>query len=182
MKDLILTDRLYLRPWNEDDAEVLYKYASDDRVGPACGWTVHKDVEESRRVIRDILSAPETYAMCDKVTDEPIGSIALMKNDAPSHIEGDLELGYWLAVPYWGRGLTPEAVRRMLLYAFDELGTQNVWIGYFDGNEKSKRVAEKCGFRFIERDENVPWPATGETKNINYSRISKEEFYNDKNI
>jgi RimJ/RimL family protein N-acetyltransferase len=34
-------------------------------------------------------------------------------------------------------------------YAFDELGISTIWCGYFDGNEKSKRVNEKCGFRFL---------------------------------
>ena len=54
------TPRLLLRPWEESDAEALYELAKDPDVGPAAGWNVHKDVEESREIIRTILSAPGT--------------------------------------------------------------------------------------------------------------------------
>ena len=72
------TERLFLRPWTTEDAESLYRYASDDRVGPIAGWSAHKSVEESRQIIRDVLSAEETYVVVLKETDEPVGSIGLM--------------------------------------------------------------------------------------------------------
>ena len=46
------TKRLILRPWNESDAESLYEYAKDDRVGPIAGWPVHTSVENSREIIK----------------------------------------------------------------------------------------------------------------------------------
>ena len=63
---MIETERLILRPWNETDAESLYEYAKDDRVGPIAGWPPHTSVENSREVIKTVLSAPETYAVCLK--------------------------------------------------------------------------------------------------------------------
>ena len=69
------TERLILRPWSEDDAGELYKYAKDIDVGPMAGWPVHTSVENSREIIRTVLSAPETYAVCLKETGKPIGSI-----------------------------------------------------------------------------------------------------------
>lgn len=39
------TKRLILRPWKEEDAEELYKYASHPDVGPIAGWAVHTSVE-----------------------------------------------------------------------------------------------------------------------------------------
>ncbi len=57
------TERLILRPWRESDAEALYDYARDERVGPIAGWPVHTSVENSREIIRDVLSAEETYAV-----------------------------------------------------------------------------------------------------------------------
>ena len=53
------TKRLILRPWKEEDAEELYKYASHPDVGPIAGWAVHTSVENSRDIIREVLSAPE---------------------------------------------------------------------------------------------------------------------------
>ena len=63
---ILKTKRLILRPWREDDAQELYKYAADPEVGPAAGWPPHTGVENSREIIRDVLSAPETYAVCLK--------------------------------------------------------------------------------------------------------------------
>ena len=57
---ILETERLILRPWEETDAEDLYEYAKDTRVGPVCGWMPHTDAENSREIIRDVLSGPET--------------------------------------------------------------------------------------------------------------------------
>ena len=72
------TERLILRPWEDKDAEDLYEYAKDDRIGPAAGWPVHTSVRNSLDIIRTVLSAPETYAVCLKEDGKPIGSIGLM--------------------------------------------------------------------------------------------------------
>ena len=54
------TKRLILRPWTEADAEALYKYASDERVGPLAGWPPHTSVENRREIIRAVLSKEGT--------------------------------------------------------------------------------------------------------------------------
>ncbi len=145
------TSRLILRPWHEDDAQSLYKYASNEAVGPVAGWPPHTSVENSREVIRTILSAPETYAVVLKTTGEPVGSAGIMLGDgvhSATMEAGDAEIGYWIGKPYWGQGLIPEAVCRLLHRCFEELGIPTVWCGYYDGNVKSRRVMEKCGFVF----------------------------------
>ena len=48
------TDRLILRPWEETDAESLYEYAKDERVGPIAGWPPHTSVENSREIIKTV--------------------------------------------------------------------------------------------------------------------------------
>ena len=73
---MLETKRLILRPWQETDAESLYEYAKDPDVGPPAGWPVHTSVENSREIIRNVLSVPETYAVCLK-NGQPIGSIGL---------------------------------------------------------------------------------------------------------
>ena len=71
---ILETSRLILRPWQESDAQDLYEYASSPEVGPIAGWPVHTSVENSREIIRNVLSAPETYALIDKRTNRAIGS------------------------------------------------------------------------------------------------------------
>lgn len=66
------TKRLILRPWQEEDAASLYRYASDPQVGPIAGWPVHTSEENSREIIRVVLSAPETYAVVPKDGGEAV--------------------------------------------------------------------------------------------------------------
>ncbi len=75
---MIKTNRLILRPWHEEDAEALYKYASDPDVGPIAGWPPHTSVENSLEIIRTVFSAPETYAVVLKDTGEPVGCCGIM--------------------------------------------------------------------------------------------------------
>lgn len=151
MTDIFETSRLILRSWCDDDAPLLYKYAKNPKVGPIAGWPPHTSVENSREIIRTILSAPDTYAVVLKATGEPVGSVGIMFGDgvhSAAMETGDVEIGYWIGEPYWGQGLIPEAVWRLLYRCFDELGVHRVWCGYYDGNIKSRRVMEKCGFLF----------------------------------
>lgn len=172
------TERLILRPWEETDAEECYRYAKDPRVGPIAGWAVHTSVENSREIIKTVLSAPETYAVVLKTTGLPVGSIGLMLGKASNiglpDTEG--EIGYWIGVPYWGQGLIPEAVRELMRYGFEELSLEKMWCGYFDGNEKSKRVQEKCGFRYHHTKENVPCAIEGLLRTEHITCITREEW------
>ena len=175
---ILKTERLILRPWREADAESLYEYAKDPLVGPIAGWPVHTSVENSLQIIRDVLSADETYAVALKDDDKAIGSIGLMIGDKSNlGISADeAEIGYWIGVPYWGQGLIPEAARRLMRYAFDELGITTIWCGYFDGNEKSKRAQEKCGFRFHHSERDREWPLINKVVTQHITCIGKEEW------
>ncbi len=160
------TKRLILRPWSENDAESLYSYAKDPRIGPIAGWNVHTSVEDSRGIIKNVLSAEGTFAVCLKEDNIAIGSIGLMvgKGSNLNLPENEAELGYWIGVPFWGRGLIPEACECLISYAFDTLGMERLWCGYFDGNEKSKRVQEKCGFTYHHTDKDIYWALTDDIR------------------
>lgn len=172
------TERLILRPWEEADAEECYKYAKDPQVGPIAGWPVHTSVDNSSDIIKTVLSATETYAVVLKTTGLPVGSIGLMLGKASNigipDTEG--EIGYWIGVPYWGQGLMPEAVRELMRYGFEELELEKIWCGYFDGNEKSKRVQEKCGFRYHHTKENVPCAIEGLLRTEYITCITRAEW------
>ena len=174
---ILETKRLFFRPWEEADAEECFKYAKDPRVGPIAGWPVHTSVENSRQIIRDVLMVPETYAIVLKETGLPIGCIGLHRNDLAVK-DDEMELGYWLGVPYWGQGLVPEAGREMLRHAFEDLGLDRVWCGYYDGNNKSKRVQEKLGFRYQWTTENAPVPLLGETRKGHVNLMTKDDWMN----
>lgn len=174
---MLETKRLILRPWQETDAESLYKYAKDPAIGPAAGWPPHTGVEDSLEIIRYVFSAPETYAVCLK-DGTAIGSVGLKlgENTDMTDREDECELGYWIGKPFWGQGLIPEACRELLRYAFEYLGMQAVWCGYYDGNEKSRRVQEKLGFSYHHTTEGLDVPLLGEKRTGHASLLTKQRW------
>jgi len=170
------TDRLILRPWADSDAADLFEYAQDPRIGPRAGWPVHTNVEESRQIIRDVLSAPETYAIVWKETGRVIGDAALKFHSDLATKDDECELGYWLGAPYWGRGIMPEAAAVLIRHAFADLELSRIWCGYYDDNVQSRRVQEKCGFRYQWTTERVEVPLMHEVRTGYVSCLTREEW------
>ncbi|MBR5092676.1 MAG: GNAT family N-acetyltransferase [Bacteroidales bacterium] len=143
------TERILMRPWREEDAPALFKYASDPEVGPRAGWPPHKSVEESLQIIRTLFSGDHMWAIELKETGEAIGCMGyFVHGESNINIgENDAEVGYWVARPYWNQGICSEALRRLIDYCFREKGFDTLWSDYFPDNPASGRVMEKCGFR-----------------------------------
>ena len=178
VKRTLETKRLILRRWEDSDAESLYEYASNPDVGPIAGWPAHQSIEESRDVIKNVLSGKEAYAICLKEDGKAIGAIELKLNGHTDMTEKDdeCELGYWLGKPFWGQGIMPEAAKEMLRHAFEDIGMQKVWCGYYEGNTKSKRVQEKVGFEYQWTTEDVDVPLMHEKRTGHVSLITKENW------
>ncbi len=172
------TERLILRRWEESDAESMFEYARDPEVGPAAGWPAHRSAEESLRVIRMFRTRKEAYAVCRKEDGRAVGAAELKMNGFTDLTERDdeCELGYWIGRPFWGKGLMPEAVREMLRRAFEELGMEKVWCAYYDGNERSRRVQEKCGFRYQWTAEDVDVPLMHETRRGHVNLLTRDQW------
>lgn len=176
---MIETKRLSLRPWRDTDAETLFKYASDPDVGPIAGWAPHTSIENSLEITQTILSTPETYAVILKDTNEPVGSCGIMFSNSLHSADmkqGEAEIGYWLGKPYWGQALIPEAVMALLARCFNDLHLNTVWCGYYEGNTKSKRVCEKCGFKFHHTNSNTVSPL-GDIRTEHFYILTKEYYH-----
>ena len=175
---IVETERLLLRPWEDADAAELYRHACDPDVGPRAGWPVHKDEEDSLRVIRGVLSDPETYAVVLKETGLPIGSIGLkepeVREDCVPVDTVQKEIGYWVGKAYWGRGIIPEAVNALLRYGFAELNCAVIWCAHYAFNDQSRRVIEKCGFhrRLVRETTNL----LGDTHETVFYVLTREEW------
>lgn len=87
-----------------------------------------------------------------------IGGIGLHNRKLDVSLE-DLEqreIGYVLNPKYWGNGYVPEAVMALIKYGFEKMNLDLIWCGHYDFNIKSKRVNEKCGFKYrFTRTENL---------------------------
>ena len=149
----IETDRLILRPWRESDLEDFYDYARVDGVGQMCGWSPHKDIDESRRILAMFLDEKKTLALELKDSRKVIGSIGLEVREAELGISEHLigrEIGYVLNQEYWGKGYMPEAVKAVIDYCFRVLCFDWLTCGHFVWNHQSRRVVEKCGFQYVK--------------------------------
>ena len=148
------TERLILRPFRETDLQDLYDYASVPGVGEMAGWPYHRSIEESQEILRSFIDGKNVLALVHKGGNKCIGSLGFHSSWAASDLRyGHLrltELGYVLAKEYWGQGLMPEAVKAVIDYCFTELGLEALTCGHFDDNNRSRRVIEKCGFKFVE--------------------------------
>lgn len=151
------SERLILRPWLESDLNDFYEYASVDGVGEMAGWKHHESLDVSKKILQSFISEKNVFAILYKGNNKVIGSLGLHNSWANNELEyRDLkikEIGYVLSKDYWGRGLTPEAVKVVINFCFKECGLEAVTIGHFSTNNQSKRVIEKCGFEFVKNSE-----------------------------
>lgn len=149
LKDIeILTPRLILRvPEGKDALEI---NAAMNEVWHELqlwmSWAHHGEntLEKTQSYINSIGESENIplIGFC-RETGKFAVSMGLMKR-------GDIyETGYWVAKDFLGIGYATEATFATLRYAFNDLNTDAVFINYFEGNEKSRRIIEKLGFQKI---------------------------------
>ena len=170
---ILETKRLILRPWRESDSEALYKYASDPDVGPRAGWPPHRSVEESLELIKTVFSGEGMWAVELKGTSEAIGCVGYLPASCSNlDIEEDqCEVGYWIAKPYWNKGICTEAMRAVVEYCFNIKGFSVLWGDYFPENPASGKVMEKCGFTDTGRQVLCPTLEIGADKPVRVMRL-----------
>jgi ribosomal-protein-alanine N-acetyltransferase len=146
------TPRLVLRPATAADAPAVYLYASNPAVTRFTLFETHQAIDDSRWFVTDYVRSryfnrePDPLAIVLK--DDPLGRmIGALGAHWASQPNGTMELGYSLAEPYWGRGLTTEAARALTDHVFAEYAVERLQARVFFGNESSGRVLEKLGFR-----------------------------------
>ena len=155
---ILKTERLILRPWRKEDAECLYHFAKNPKIGPIAGWPPHKSVEESLEIINTVFSKRETYAIT--IDDNAIGCVGLLFYPDTNHYwDGEgVELGYWIGEEYWGQGLVVEACKAVLLkHAFEDLKINKIHASFRYENHQSKRVLEKLGFKYYCDMKNIDY-------------------------
>ena len=172
------TKRLLLRPWRESDLCDFNAYARVDGVGQMAGWLPHRDLDESRRILDLFIREKKTFAL--EYAGKAVGSLGIETYEEARYPELALadrrgrEIGYVLSKDYWGRGLMPEAVREVVRWLFQDVGLDFILVGHFERNDRSRRVIEKCGFRYKF---SALWEAPiGEVRNSLYYAITAEDF------
>ena len=142
---------IYLRPFTLADLPALVKYGDNPNIAANLTDTFpHPYTEESgRRFINHIANDTSKLIRAVIYDDACIGAIGL-------HPQTDIwqknaELGYWLAEPFWGKGIMTLAVQKMTVYGFEKLRIDRIFARPFGSNTGSQKVLEKAGFSLEAR-------------------------------
>lgn len=147
----IETDRLILRRFSAEDAEVMYRnWASDPQVTKYLTWPAHETTEVTKAVLSDWVSAYDNldnYQWAIELKDiaEPIGSISVVSHNDRVELA---HIGYCLGRQWWGKGIMTEALAAVMAFLFREVGLQRIESRHDPRNGGSGVVMRKCGMKF----------------------------------
>lgn len=143
----LATDRLVLRPFQPADASAVQALAGNRAIADITLSIPHP--YEDGMAEEWIASHPARYeageqvnfAVVERDTGNLVGAIGLMLEPRFNRAE----MGYWIGVPYWGRGYGTEAARAILRYGFEERGLVRIHAHHLARNPASGRVMQKIG-------------------------------------
>ena len=177
---MIETKRLIIRLFEPADLVDFNAYAKIPGVGERAGWHHHRSMEESAEILNSFLVNKNVFALYHKADKKVMGSLGLhagwpSRNEKYKHFRAK-ELGYVVARDYWGMGLAAEAVMAVVSYGFGKLGIEAFGIAHFAENQASRRVAEKCGFVYIETGRYYSKQLDKHYDDIRYILLNKYEI------
>ncbi len=164
-----------LRSFRESDRTSLLKYADNPRVSTHLMDRFPNPYreEDAELWMEHVLSQDPEAVLAIADSEELIGCIGLeLKEDV---YRQSAELGYWLAEPFWGKGIATRAAVAIVKYAFRELGLKRVYAGVFASNPASARVLVKAGFQLEGRLRNHVTKQGRVMDLLMYGRLPEDE-------
>jgi RimJ/RimL family protein N-acetyltransferase len=135
-----------VRSWRTSDANSLLRHANNRNI-----WLNLRDAfphpytkHDARAYIRSVRERTPETTFAIAVDDDAVGSIGFVLRTDVERVSA--EIGYWLAEPLWGRGITTEALIALTEYAVATHGLTRVYALPFAWNIASCRVLEKAGY------------------------------------
>lgn len=152
----IKTERLLLRSWKSDDILPFYEMGQDSRVMeyfPSL-WTMDmvKDFI-SRMTIQLVNNDYTLWAVEECLSQQFIGFVGLNKTSWEIPFTPNIEIGWRLAFPFWGKGYASEAAKAVLNYAFNELNLSEIVSFTAVDNWRSRMVMERIGMSYDSKDD-----------------------------
>lgn len=148
---MLESKRIYLRPFEEKDAQQLLKWGSNPRYHKMAGFEEYRNLTEAVNGVKQYMSRPESYVVCLRKNNEVIGLVELYERglDEKSGLLKTKEVGFLLDQSFEGYGYMTEALRLILTYAFKKKKQVEVWAGTFADNEKSQKLLKTLGFQYV---------------------------------
>lgn len=172
----IETERLLLRNIEEEDAADIFEYAQEPNVGPNAGWKPHESIEETREIMKKIfIDQPYVFGMVLKESKKIIGTVGLIKDPKRDNPHARM-LGYAMSERYWGQKLMTEASRAVIDLGFKDPEINIITCCCYSFNQRSRRVIEKCGFKYEGRIRQCEMRYDGEFFDMDSFSLLKEEI------
>ena len=166
-----------IRSYKLSDKDAIVKYANNQNVSKNLRDSFPYPYTEKDAVkwlnLACIQNPEINFAIADP--DELIGGIGLLLQ--PDVYRYSAEVGYWLAEPFWGKGITTKALIAFTKYAFKQFDIMRLFAGVFEGNDPSVKVLENAGYKFEGRYRKAVYKDGIFKDQLMYS-ILKEEFIN----
>lgn len=176
--DIISSDRIILRPWNENDIWDLHEFMSDKRVEECSRSNIITDIEVSKKCLNNYINYNLSYAIVLKRLNKVIGSIGmdiLVPDEKFSSLD-QRYIGYTIHPDYWGIGYATEAAQALIKYLFEICNMDLIWTSHYDFNIRSKKVIDKCRFTYeFSREKNLR-NLRGKVVNELFYKITKDDF------
>ncbi len=149
------TKSFTLRPWQLSDLDSLVKYADNPNIARNLtdGFPSPYTRESGEAYINMVSNDNPVKVFAIEIDGEAVGSIGVFPQVDIHRLNA--EMGYWLAEPYWGKGIMPRAIKQMVKYAFDTFEINRIFARPFGRNLASQRVLEKVGFTYETRFDKV---------------------------
>jgi RimJ/RimL family protein N-acetyltransferase len=154
MQIFLETERLILRRFTADDADLLVELDSDPEVlryvtgGPPT--PARRDRERHPARLPPPLRARRTLRLLGGDRESDRGVPGLVPLPAPAGADdGEPELGYRLRRSAWGKGFGTEGSRALIRKGFTDFGVRRVVASAAAANIASRRVMEKCGLTLV---------------------------------
>jgi ribosomal-protein-alanine N-acetyltransferase len=141
------TTRLLLRSFEREDIPAIVRLAGAPEIAATTLRIPHPYSElDAENFIAQTdgerqAGSSATFAVTILRGGELCGAVGLAIESAHEHGE----LGYWIGVPYWGRGFATEAASAVVAFGFETLKLHRIYAHHFAGNHASRRVLEKVG-------------------------------------
>lgn len=140
-----------IRYWSIHDADALAKYANNRKIwiNLRDGFPFPYTIEHAREFLAMVAQQNPVTFFAIATPEEVIGGIGLTINTDVHRFTA--ELGYWLAEPYWGKGIMSESVTQFVGFAFEHFGLVRIYAEPYATNAASCRVLQKAGFELEGR-------------------------------
>jgi len=150
----LTTERLFLRPLTLGDADLLWPDISDPEISKYMAWEAHAQRSQTldflkNEVERIKLGKGITWAILKDDSFCGLFSLIGLLRTHRALTYNKAELAYWLSRKYQGQGIMTEAGRRVLEFAFNELGLHKISVSHFSNNLASENLIKRLGFRCV---------------------------------